>query len=99
MAAAGTAGPEQGGPGLSASPGIRMRAEFERVMAGSCPENWHEAVAALKAETRRNIGRRLRPVKSSQKALEALVPAFPELVGGSADLTGSNLTLSRAWEP
>ena len=32
----------------------------------------------------------------SQKALEALVPAMPELVGGSADLTGSNLTFVKA---
>jgi transketolase len=34
--------------------------------------------------------------KASQNALEALVPALPELVGGSADLTGSNLTLVKA---
>ena len=62
-----------------------MRAEFERVMAGKLPDNWHEAVAALKqeiAETRPKIATR----QSSQKALEALVPAMPELVGGSADL-------------
>ena len=69
-----------------------MRAEFERVMAGKLPDNWHEAVAALKQEfldTRPKIATR----QSSQKALEALVPATPELIGGSADLTGSNLTL------
>ena len=61
-------------------------------MAGKLPDNWHEAVAALKqdiADTRPKIATRA----SSQKALEALVPATPELVGGSADLTGSNLTL------
>jgi transketolase len=34
--------------------------------------------------------------KASQNALEALVPALPELVGGSADLTGSNLTWVKA---
>ena len=69
-----------------------MRAEFERVMAGRLPDNWHEAVAALKQEfldTKPKIATR----QSSQKALEALVPATPELIGGSADLTGSNLTL------
>jgi transketolase len=69
-----------------------MRAEFERVMAGKLPDNWHEAVAALKQEfldTKPKIATR----QSSQKALEALVPATPELIGGSADLTGSNLTL------
>ena len=60
-------------------------------MAGRLPDNWHEAVAALKqeiAETRPKMATR----QSSQKALEALVPAIPELIGGSADLTGSNLT-------
>jgi transketolase len=69
-----------------------MRSEFERAMAGKLPDNWHEAVAALKQEfleTRPKIATR----QSSQKALEALVPATPELIGGSADLTGSNLTL------
>jgi len=68
-----------------------MRGEFERVMAGRLPDNWHEAVAALKqeiAETKPRMATR----QASQKALDALVPATPELVGGSADLTGSNLT-------
>ena len=68
-----------------------MRGEFERVMAGRLPDNWHEAVAALKqeiADTKPKMATR----QSSQKALEALVPATPELIGGSADLTGSNLT-------
>ena len=45
--------------------------------------------ATLKAET---IATR----KASQNALEALVPAVPELIGGSADLTGSNLTMVKA---
>jgi len=64
-------------------------------MAGRLPENFHEAVAALRAEiaeTRPKIASR----QASQKALEALVPAVPELVGGSADLTGSNLTLVKS---
>ena len=69
-----------------------MRAEFERVMAGRLPDNFHETVAALKtdiAETRPKLASR----QASQKSLDALVPAIPELIGGSADLTGSNLTL------
>src|SRR5262249_58748239 len=68
-----------------------MRADFERAIAGKLPDNWHEAVAGLKqeiAETRPKIATR----QSSQKALEVLVPATPELIGGSADLTPSNLT-------
>jgi transketolase len=69
-----------------------QRAEFERVMAGKLPEGWAETMAAYKtslAETKPKLATR----QASQKALEVLVPAFPELVGGSADLTGSNLTL------
>jgi transketolase len=69
-----------------------LRAEFERVMAGRLPENFPQAIAELKAriaETRPKLASR----QSSQLALEALVPAIPELIGGSADLTGSNLTL------
>jgi transketolase len=72
-----------------------MRAEFERVTARRLPDNWHEAVAALKqeiAETRPKMATR----QSSQKALEVLIPATPELVGGSADLTGSNLTFVKS---
>jgi transketolase len=68
-----------------------MRAEFERALDGGLPENWHEAVHALKAqiaETKPKLASR----QSSQKVLEALLPATPELIGGSADLTGSNLT-------
>ena len=69
-----------------------QRGEFERALSGKLPDSFHEAVAELKsgiAETRPKLATR----QSSQKALEALVPALPELVGGSADLTGSNLTL------
>jgi transketolase len=69
-----------------------QRADFERAIAGKLPENWHEAVAALKqgiAEQKPKIASR----QASQRCLEVLVPATPDLVGGSADLTGSNLTL------
>jgi transketolase len=69
-----------------------QRGEFERVMAGRLPDNWHEAVAELKqdiADSRPKIATHA----ASQKCLETLVPATPELIGGSADLTGSNLTL------
>jgi transketolase len=72
-----------------------MRAEFERVIAGKLPDTWHEAVAALKQQIldkRPKVATR----QSSQMALEALVPATPELIGGSADLTGSNLTLVKS---
>ncbi len=67
------------------------RAEFERAMAGRLPEGWNGPIAALRAkwaEERPKLATRI----SSQRSLEALVPAVPELLGGSADLTGSNNT-------
>ncbi len=69
-----------------------QRAEFERAMSGKLPATWADAVAALKQEIA-DSKPKLATRQSSQKALETLVPATPELVGGSADLTGSNLTL------
>jgi transketolase len=68
-----------------------QKAEFERAMAGKLPETWLEALTAHKAklvEEKPKLATRV----SSQKALEALVPAVPEMIGGSADLTGSNNT-------
>ncbi len=65
--------------------------EFRRRMAGELPANWKAQCEALlakidaKAET---IATR----KASQNAIEGLAPVLPEFVGGSADLTGSNLT-------
>ncbi|MDA0236280.1 MAG: transketolase, partial [Proteobacteria bacterium] len=69
-----------------------LAAEFERRMAGELPADWDAHVAAVlakvvdKAET---IATR----KASQNAIEAYAPRLPELLGGSADLAGSNLTL------
>ena len=60
-------------------------------LAGDLPENWSDTVMdALCAaeEAAETVATR----KASQKALNALAPALPELLGGSADLTGSNLT-------
>jgi transketolase len=70
-------------------------AEFKRRMAGQLPGDFDEKVSFLlkeaseKAETTATR-------KASQRVLEVLVPALPELLGGSADLTGSNLTMVKA---
>jgi transketolase len=70
-------------------------AELQRRTAGALPGAFDEGVAGLlesvtaKAET---IATR----KASQNVLEALTPSLPELLGGSADLTGSNLTMVKA---
>ena len=68
-----------------------LAAEYTRRMAGELPARWSDVVGATavaahgKAET---VASR----KASQIVLEALTEALPELLGGSADLTGSNLT-------
>jgi transketolase len=68
-----------------------LAAEFKRRMAGDLPANWKEATDALIAETnskQENLASR----QSSQKMIGGLAPLLPEFLGGSADLTGSNLT-------
>jgi transketolase len=68
-----------------------LAAEFKRRMAGELPANWaahaKKAVAEINAK-----GETVATRKASQIAINALAPALPEFVGGSADLTGSNLT-------
>jgi transketolase len=70
-------------------------AEFERRTRHALPANWtarsDDAVAALAARFVRE-GKPLATRRASQLALDALAPLLPELLGGSADLTGSNLT-------
>ncbi|HET6656242.1 MAG TPA: transketolase [Gammaproteobacteria bacterium] len=68
-----------------------LAAEFERRMAGKLPENWLECADKMVAEAvATESGKATR--KASGAAIEAIAPCLPELVGGSADLTGSNNT-------
>ncbi len=67
-------------------------AEFARRMSGELPQSWRQHADGFLArvnEKAETIASR----KASQNAIEALAPALPELIGGSADLAGSNLTL------
>ena len=66
-------------------------AEFTRRMRGELPENWDAGWQKLREEWRQNDGG-MATRAASGKTLESLVPHLPELVGGSADLTGSNNT-------
>jgi len=72
-----------------------LATEFARRMKGDLPTDWKQTaegiLAAARAVTAPTASR-----KSSQNVLEALVPAVPELLGGSADLTWSNLTAVKA---
>ena len=68
-----------------------LAAELARRMAGELPAGWTEVASrALDVVSRRTDAVATR--KASQDAIEVLAPALPELLGGSADLTGSNLT-------
>ena len=66
-------------------------AEFKRRMAGELPANW-PAHAKQAIETANAKAETVATRKASQIAINALAPALPEFLGGSADLTGSNLT-------
>jgi len=72
-----------------------LASEFRRRVSAGLPENWDTEVenilAGIAADTKAKATR-----KASQDALNAFAPLLPELVGGSADLTGSNLTHHRA---
>ncbi|QSA96631.1 transketolase [Methylococcus sp. EFPC2] len=69
-----------------------LAAEFERRIVGELPKDWAEKSATFVAkvdEKAETIASR----KASQNALNGFGPLLPELLGGSADLAGSNLTL------
>ena len=73
------------------------RAEFERRMRGDPPVALNDAVRAIKdrfAKEPKEIATRI----ASEQALEAIIPAVPEMIGGSADLTGSNNTRIKAMQ-
>lgn len=69
-----------------------LAAEFKRRMSGELPAGWtahRDAFMAQTVQKAETIATR----KASQNAIEGFAPALPELIGGSADLAGSNLTL------
>ncbi len=70
-------------------------AEFKRRSAGDLPPDFADQARALIALTDQKA-EAVATRKASQNALEVLLPAVPELVGGSADLTGSNLTMVKS---
>ncbi len=72
-----------------------IRAEFERRISGALPGSLDDALAAFKKKLvsdKPNWATR----KSSEEVLNVLAPVVPELLGGSADLTGSNNTRAKS---
>ncbi|RAR47706.1 transketolase [Paraburkholderia unamae] len=66
-------------------------AEFARRMEGTLPAHWRDAVQAMLRDAN-GAAQSLATRKASQQAIAVLARVLPELLGGSADLTGSNLT-------
>ena len=69
----------------------RHRAEFDRVTSGELPAEWKQALMLHKQKLIESMPK-LATRKASQEVLNVIAPALPELTGGSADLSGSNLT-------
>ena len=62
-------------------------AEFDRMLSGKLPDGWDQVLPTYKPEDKGVATR-----KHSETCLNKLAPVLPELIGGSADLTHSNLT-------
>jgi len=76
----------------------QQAAEFTRRMAGQLPADWaHQAQAIVMGANQR--AETVASRKASQQTIEGLAAVLPELLGGSADLTGSNLTDWKAAKP
>ncbi|MBU1442448.1 MAG: transketolase [Gammaproteobacteria bacterium] len=75
-----------------------LAGEFTRRMKGDLPKDFHQVAfdTVVAAHTRAET---VASRKASQLALEAFTAALPELIGGSADLTGSNLTNTKSTPP
>jgi transketolase len=74
------------------------RTEFRRMLSGALPKGLDETIAAFKARLiadKPTVATRV----ASQNALDVIAAAVPELIGGSADLTGSNNTKAKSQSP
>ncbi|HLW75084.1 MAG TPA: transketolase [Gammaproteobacteria bacterium] len=75
-----------------------LAAEFERRMQGKLPTDWQVKSRAFIEKTSVE-GTEIATRKASEVTLNGLGPLLPELIGGSADLTGSNLTWWKGSRP
>ena len=75
-----------------------LAAEFKRRMAGELPADFEEKASAFIREVAQK-GENIASRKASQNCLNFFGPLLPELLGGSADLAGSNLTLWSGCKP
>ncbi len=76
----------------------KTRSAFDAAIAGEMPEAVDDAIQSLKRDLASDPPKLATRV-ASQKALEQIVPVWPEVIGGSADLTGSNNTRVKSHAP
>ena len=71
--------------------------EFNDIICNNLPQNWEQGLKELKQQA---IDEQLKVAtrKASQMCLEKIVPAVPQIVGGSADLAASNLTFVKGMQ-
>jgi transketolase len=81
---------------LAAQPADR-RSEFERRMRGDLPGALNGAIRAIK-ESLAKEPKEIATRTACEFALESIIPAVPEMIGGSADLTGSNNTRTKSMK-
>ncbi len=74
-----------------------LAAEFKRRMANELPKDWKKQADAL-IQSANDKAEKAATRKSSQNVISALAQVLPEFLGGSADLTGSNLTSCSSFE-
>jgi transketolase len=74
-----------------------LAAEFKRRMANELPKDWKKQANAL-IQGANDKAEKAATRKSSQNVISALAQVLPEFLGGSADLTGSNLTSCSSFE-
>lgn len=75
-----------------------LAAEFKRRSSGELPADWAQASSDFIKELQANPAK-IATRKASQNALDAFGAILPELLGGSADLAPSNLTMHKASQP
>jgi len=76
----------------------QLAGELQRRIAGELPASWRAQGAAWVAKSNEKA-ETIATRKASQNTIEALAPVLPELIGGSADLAPSNLTLWSGSKP
>ena len=75
-----------------------VRETFDRQIAGELTPGWEKAIVEIVAKFAADKPK-IATRQASQLVLDALAPTLPEFLGGSADLTGSNLTRAKSQAP